>query len=74
MIMTARDAKPTAATKWKTLASRKDEPVFAFGGVYDEKPWVLEAAGESARWVRVQLGEATYMNLDEIEVFGPAKP
>lgn len=70
MILTTRDEKPTEATKWKKLASHLGED--RFGGVYDEKPWVVEAKGESARWIRVQLGAVTYMNLDEIEVFGPA--
>ncbi|OGS37299.1 MAG: hypothetical protein A2506_12435 [Elusimicrobia bacterium RIFOXYD12_FULL_66_9] len=80
-IMTTSDEKPTAETKWKQLASYTDLAPFGrdgagtptpFGGVYNDKPWVFEPVGESARWVRIQQHVVEFMNLDEIEVFGPA--
>jgi hypothetical protein len=80
-IQTTSDEKPTEATKWKKLVSYADAAPLGrdgaggpvpFGGVYNDKPWVYEARNESARWVRLQLDAANYMNLDEIEVFGRA--
>lgn len=82
-ILTTHEAKPTEETKWKKLVSYADAAPFGrdsagspvpFGGVYNEKPWVHEAKTESARWVRLQLDAANYMNLDEIEVFGRTSP
>jgi hypothetical protein len=82
-ILTTHDVKPTEETKWKKLVLYSDAAPFGrdgagspvpFGGVYNDKPWVYEAKNESARWVRIQLEAANYINLDEIEVFGRASP
>lgn len=45
-----------------------------FGGALDSSPLVLSClAGKQARYVTLQLAEANYLHLDEVEIFG-AKP
>jgi hypothetical protein len=41
-----------------------------FRGFTDDEPLVVPAGGKSARFVRVQLSEAQYLHLDEVEVYG----
>ncbi|MFO8014717.1 MAG: SUMF1/EgtB/PvdO family nonheme iron enzyme [Phycisphaerae bacterium] len=54
---------------WRTVYRHDGK---TFGGVADTKPLVINVRGESARFVRVQVPENTWLHLDEIEVYGTA--
>jgi hypothetical protein len=45
-----------------------------FYGATDGKPLTVNLTGAKARFVRIQLPEASYLHLDEVEVYGSANP
>ena len=45
-----------------------------FYGFSDQKPLVVTLKGKSARYVRLALPGTSYLHLDEVEVFGNARP
>lgn len=56
------------ARSWRTVYRHSGNP---FGGK-DGKPLVASLSGESARYLRLQLKEANWFHLDEVEVCGEA--
>ncbi|HUU90785.1 MAG TPA: SUMF1/EgtB/PvdO family nonheme iron enzyme [Phycisphaerae bacterium] len=56
---------------WRTVYRHNGK---TFLGHTDKKPLVVEVKGESARFVRIQLPDSTWLHLDEIEVYGPDDP
>ncbi len=59
------------AKTWRTVY-KHDGTIFR--GHSDNKPLRVNVRGQKARYVRIQLPGRTWLHLDEVEVYGPAKP
>lgn len=59
------------AVSWRTVYEH-DGTVFY--GHADQAPLTVPLASESARYVRLQVRETTWMHLDEVQVYGAADP
>ena len=46
----------------------------AFGGVWDDKPLVVELNGQPGRFVRLTVPGKNRLHLDEVEIFAAAEP
>ena len=82
VVVWARTATAERAVRLKILLS-DDGKAFRqvyqhdgsmFYGFKDKKPLVVRLRNESARIVRVALPGTSYLDLDEVEVFGTAEP
>lgn len=56
---------------WKTVYQHEGK---VFHGFSNKKPLTVKLNGQVARFVRIQLPGKNYLNLDEVEVFGPGDP